>query len=77
MIQNSNFGNNKKLAVGLPIEEYVDENNKREDIRKVGKERRLSSLENSWDNFFLSEDKVNDDFLNERALQTASTLDDF
>ena len=56
-------------GVELPIEARFDEGIKRVVIRKVGKERILSPLENSWDSFFLTEDKVSDDFLSERAAQ--------
>jgi len=41
-------------------------------IRKVGQERILSPIENTWDSFFLDEDRVSDDFLPERAEQTES-----
>jgi len=77
MIQGSIFVNNKTQAVRLPIEARFDEGIKRVVIRKVGKERILSPLENSWDSFFLSEDKVSDDFLTERAAQTESIREDF
>ena len=70
MIQGSIFVNNKTQAVRLPIEARFDENIKRVVIRKVGKERILSPLENTWDSFFLTEEKVSDNFLTERAEQT-------
>jgi len=77
MLQGSIFVNNKTQAVRLPIEARFDESIKRVVIRKVGKERILSPLENVWDSFFLSEDKVSDDFLTERAAQTESIREDF
>jgi len=77
MIQGSIFVNNKTQAVRLPVEARFDENIKRVVIRKVGKERILSPLENTWDSFFLTEEKGSDDFLAERAEQTESTREAF
>lgn len=77
MIQGSIFVNNKTQAVRLPVEARFDENVKRVVIRKVGKERILSPLENTWDSFFLSDEKVSDDFLTERAEQTESIREAF
>ena len=70
MLQGSIFVNNKTQAVLLPVDARFDDNVKRVVIRKVGKERILSPIENIWDSFFLSDDKVSDDFLTERAEQT-------
>jgi len=77
MIQGSIFVNNKTQAVRLPIEARFDESIKRVVIRKVGKERILCPLENSWDSFFLNEEQVSDDFLTERAEQTESIRESF
>ena len=77
MIQGSIFVNNKTQAVRLPIEARFDESVKRVVIRKVGKERILSPLENTWDSFFLTEEKVSDDFLTERVEQTESIREAF
>lgn len=52
MLQGSIFVNNKTQAVRLPVEARFDDNIKRVVIRKVGKERILSPLENTWDSFF-------------------------
>jgi len=53
----------KKLrAVRSKEEARFDASIKRVVIRKVGKERILSPLENSWGSFFLKGDKVSDDF---------------
>lgn len=77
MIQGSIFVNNKTQAVRLPIEARFDESIKRVVIRKVGKERILSPLENTWDSFFLTKETVSDDFLTERAEQTESVREAF
>lgn len=77
MIQGSIFVNNKTQAVRLPVEARFDDSIKRVVIRKVGKERILSPLDNTWDSFFLAEETVSDDFLNERAEQTESIREGF
>ena len=46
-------------------------------IRINGKERILTPIENTWDSFFLSEEKVTDDFLTERAIQIESNRESF
>ncbi len=77
MLQGSVFVNNKKQAIRLTVEARFDDSVKRVMIRKVGKERILSPIENTWDSFFLSEDRVSDDFLPERAEQTESIREAF
>lgn len=77
MLQGSIFVNNKTQAVRLPVDARFDDSVKRVVIRKVGKERVLSPIENTWDSFFLSDDKVSDDFLTERAEQTESFREAF
>jgi antitoxin VapB len=77
MLQGSIFVNNKTQAIRLPMEARFDEGVKRVIIRKVGKERILSPIENTWDSFFLTEDRVSDDFLPERAEQIESTREAF
>lgn len=77
MLQGSVFVNNKTQAIRLPVEARFDDGVKRVMIRKVGKERILSPIENTWDSFFLSEDSVSDDFLSERAEQTESIRETF
>ena len=77
MLQGSVFVNNKTQAIRLPVEARFDDSVKRVMIRKVGKERILSPIENAWDSFFLSEDRVSDDFLPERVEQTESIREAF
>jgi len=77
MLQGSVFVNNKTQAIRLPVEARFDDSVKRVIIRKVGKERILSPIENTWDSFFLGDDKVSDDFLTERAEQTESIREAF
>ena len=77
MLHGSVFVNNKTQAIRLPVEARFDDSVKRVIIRKVGKERILSPIENTWDSFFLSEDSVSDDFLPERAEQTEAIREAF
>jgi antitoxin VapB len=46
-------------------------------VRVFGKERILSPVENTWDSFFLSKEKVTDDFMVERASQEQQDREDF
>ncbi len=77
MLQGSVFVNNKTQAVRLPVEARFDENVKKVSIRTIGKERILSPIENTWDSFFLSDNKVTEDFLTERPEQTESVREAF
>ena len=63
------FVNNRTQAVRLPVDSRFPENVKKVVVRIVGKDRVLSPVENTWDSFFLSEDRVSDDFMTERASQ--------
>lgn len=69
MLQGSVFNNNKTQAVRLPAEVRFKEHVKKVAIRVNGEERILCPVENTWDSFFLSETRVSDDFLAERAEQ--------
>jgi len=77
MLQGSVFINNKTQAVRLPVQARFDESVKKVLIRKLGKERILSPVENTWDSFFLEEESVTDDFLGERAIQIESIREEF
>jgi antitoxin VapB len=63
------FENNRTQAVRLPVETRFPEGVKKVNVRVVGSDRILSPVGNTWDSFFLSEDGVSDDFMNERASQ--------
>jgi len=77
MLQGSVFINNKTQAVRFPVEARFDEGVKKVLIRKQGKERILSPVENTWDSFFLEGKSVTKDFLTERAEQTESIREEF
>ena len=77
MLQGSVFFTNKTQAVRLPVEARFDENVKKVLIRRLGEELILCPVENTWDSFFLTEEKVTDDFLTERAEQTETIREEF
>ena len=70
MPKGSVFENNRTQAVRLPAETRFPDDVKHVSVRVIGKDRILSPVENTWDSFFLSEESVSDDFLQERAMQT-------
>ncbi len=77
MLQGSIFITHNSQSVRLPTEARFNDNVKKVLIRKNGKERILCPIENTWDSFFLTDQKVTDDFLTERAEQTESIREEF
>ena len=69
MATGSVFENNRTQAVRLPVETRFPKGVKKVNVRVVGQDRVLSPIEHTWDSFFLSEERVTDDFLTERASQ--------
>jgi len=69
MATGSVFVNNRTQAVRLPAETRFPDDVKKVIVRVLGKERILTPVENSWDSFFLSEERPSDDFMSERASQ--------
>ncbi len=67
MSTGSVFVNNRTQAVRLPADARFPDWVKQVNVRVVGKDRVLSPVESSWDSFFLSDDQVSDDFMEERA----------
>jgi antitoxin VapB len=63
------FTNNRSQAVRLPAEARLPDEVKKVIIRIRGRERIITPLENTWDNFFLNGPSVSDDFMNERGEQ--------
>lgn len=63
------FTNNRTQAVRLPAEARLPDEVKKVIVRVRGRERIITPLENTWDNFFLSGPSVSDDFMNERGEQ--------
>ncbi len=69
MALGSVFVNNRTQAVRLPAEARFPEGVKKVFVRVVGVDRVLSPVSNTWDSFFLSKERVTDDFITERASQ--------
>ena len=69
MALGSVFVNNRTQAVRLPAETRFPEGVKKVLVRVVGVDRVLSPVSNTWDSFFLSKERVTDDFITERASQ--------
>jgi antitoxin VapB len=63
------FTNNRSQAVRLPAEARLPDEVKKVIIRIRGRERIITPLENTWDNFFLNGPSLSDDFMNERGEQ--------
>lgn len=71
------FVNNRTQAVRLPVGSRFPENVKKVVVRTIGKDRVLSPVENTWDSFFLSDNGVTDDFMQERASQAQPERESF
>lgn len=69
MSTGSVFVNNRTQAVRLPAETRFPDDVKKVTVRVVGRDRVLSPAESSWDSFFLAEEGVADDFMEERGSQ--------
>ena len=68
MIEASVFMTNRSQAVRLPAEVRFSEEIKKLSVRILGNDRILSPLNQSWDSFFLNDQAVSDDFMNEREI---------
>ena len=77
MSTGSVFVNNRTQAVRLPADTRFPDGVKQVNVRVVGKDRILSPVDHIWDSFFLSEERVTDDFLEERASQTQAEREAF
>ena len=69
MALGSVFVNNRTQAVRLPAKTRFPEGVKKVIVRVVGVDRVLSPVSSAWDSFFLSKERVTDDFITERASQ--------
>ncbi|QWE05492.1 antitoxin [Polynucleobacter sp. JS-JIR-II-50] len=63
------FTNNRSQAVRMPAEARLPDEVKKVIVRIRGRERIITPIENTWDNFFLNGPAVSDDFMNERGIQ--------
>jgi antitoxin VapB len=73
------FINNRTQAVRLPSELRFPEGVKRVTVRKVGRDRVLSPIGETWDTFFAPDSAlvVTEDFMTSRATQTQSPREVF
>ena len=71
------FVNNRTQAVRLPADTRFPDEVKQVNVRVVGKDRVLSPVGSAWDSFFLSEERVSDDLLEERASQEQAEREAF
>ena len=58
------FTNNRSQAVRMPAEARLPDEVKKVIVRIRGRDRIISPIENTWDNFFLNGPLVSDDFMN-------------
>ncbi len=63
------FINNRSQAVRLPAEARLPDEVKKVIVRIRGRERIITPIENTWDNFFLNGPAVSEDFMSERGAQ--------
>ena len=77
MSTGSVFVNNRTQAVRLPADSRFPDDMKQVNVRVVGKDRVLSPVDNTWDSFFLCEQRVSDDFMKQRASQEQSEREIF
>jgi antitoxin VapB len=66
------FTNNRTQAVRMPAEARLPDEVKKVIVRIRGRERIITPIENTWDNFFMSGPTVTEEFLNERGVQLVS-----
>jgi antitoxin VapB len=71
------FENNLTQAVRLPAETRFPKSVKRVQVRVRGNERILTPTDQIWDSFFLGEESVSDDFMEERADQSQPERESF
>ena len=76
MLTGSIFLNNRTQAVRLPAKARFPDDVKQVAVRVVGKDRILTPIEHTWDSFFLSDERMSDDFMNVRATQIQSDRED-
>ena len=53
----------------MPAEARLPDEVKKVIVRIRGRERIITPIENTWDNFFLDGPAVSDDFMNQRGVQ--------
>lgn len=77
MSQGTIFTNNRTQNIRIPADMRFPADVKTVIVRAIGHERIIAPLENTWDSFFLSNESVSNDFMNERADQAQSEREPF
>lgn len=67
----------QQQALFLPEDARFDSHVQAVNVRVVGQERILSPVGHSWDSFFLADECVSDDFMNERETLPHATRESF
>jgi len=71
------FVNTGSQAVRLPADTQFPDCIKHVVVRVLGADRIISSVEHSWDSFFLGSASVTEDFMSERAEQIPTERESF
>ncbi len=77
MSQGTIFTNNRTQNIRIPADMRFPADVKTVIVRAIGHERIIAPIENTWDSFFLSNESVSSDFMNERADQAQSEREPF
>ena len=77
MSTGSIFLNNKTQAVRLPKDTKFSDEIKKVNVRKVGYDRIISPLDKIWDSFFLADNNISDDFMQDREAQVHEDRESF
>lgn len=77
MSRGSVFINNRTQAVRLPANTRFPDEVKQVNVRISGKDRVLSPVDSTWDSFFLSDQHVSDDFMDDRPSQEQGERESF
>lgn len=71
------FFNNRTQAVRMPVTARFDDAVEKVTVRVVGQDRILSPINNTWDSFFMDNEGVSSDFMNERPSQEQAERESF
>lgn len=77
MSQGTIFTNNRTQNIRIPADMRFPADVKTVIVRAIGHERIIAPIENTWDSFFLNNESVSSDFMNERADQAQSEREPF
>lgn len=75
-METSLFMDKRSQSVRLPVAMRFADNVKKINIRKVGQDRVLSPISQTWDSFFLQTDRVSEDFIQTRETPQQAERED-